>query len=103
MKFTGLILDGAAIAGFFRYFTAEDCYGKRELNNVALLSNYFDVVKNRSNKQLKFVYAEIDGKNYKVIDELGKGFITCQHIWADTDRVILGKAIFNKEPNTNIN
>lgn len=105
MKYTGLILDGAQIAGRFKFLTAEDCYGKRDLETVVILSNYVDIASKKLNQQLKFVYAElISEAEYRIVDELGKGSILSKgHCWVSNDCVIFTKVIFSKEPDKSIN
>ena len=105
MQYSGLILDGVQIAGRFKFYTAEDCYGKRELETVIILSNYADIVNKKLNQQLKFVYAELINKTeYRIIDEFGKGSIVSKgHCWASNDCVIFTKVIFSKEPDKSIN
>lgn len=105
MKYSGLILDGVQIAGRFKFYTAEDCYGKRELETIIVLSNYVDIVNKKLNHQLKFVYAElISNIEYRIIYDFGKGsIISKDRCWISNDCVIFTKATFNKEPDKNIN
>lgn len=93
-------MPGMQKVGEFDSFTAEDCYGRRNLAAVKLEAYLFDLSKKQStsNYSLKFMYAEeLSPGNYRQIDDLGYGLLTGAAI-VDNKQVYLQLAEFIKEP-----
>ena len=98
MNNIGLILDCGLKVGSFTYFTAEDSYGKRNLKNLKIKSDYFDVIKMYTKKSLQFVYAKkVDKRTFKIIDTFGYGVISGGAFVSDND-VLLKEATFAVAP-----
>lgn len=93
-------MPGMQKVGEFDSFTAEDCYGRRNLAAVKLDEYLFDLSRNQTttNHALKFLYAEeLSPNNYKQIDDLGQGVLTGSAI-VDNKQVYLQVAELIKEP-----
>lgn len=93
-------IPGMHKVGEFDSFTAEDCYGRRNLAAVKLEANLFDLSKKqtKAERPLGFMYAEeLSPGNYRQIDDLGYGILTGAAI-VDNKQVYLQVAEFIKEP-----
>ncbi|HVI39876.1 MAG TPA: hypothetical protein VM577_04380 [Anaerovoracaceae bacterium] len=103
----GLILDGKMVVGKFKWFTCEDCYGKRELSKVVINNHYCDILGyNSSKNQLRFIYVEpidIENNKYRMIDDFGYGGLQSLGAFCSHDNTHIEKAIFSKEPKRNVN
>ena len=97
-KRKGIILDYDIKVGSFTHFTAEDSYGKRELKNIKIKSDYFDIIKMNTQKALRFVNAEnVTSKDFKIIDDFGYGIISGRSFVSDND-ILLKEAVFTVCP-----
>lgn len=75
--YKGIILDGLTTVGSFKTYTAEDCYGKRNIIGMKLNSNYYnESLSSTGENNLKFLYVKIVSDfNYTVIDDIGCGTV----------------------------
>jgi hypothetical protein len=98
MKSTGIILFGSIQVGSFSFSTAEDCFGCRELSNVKLQSNYFNLAKCQSEKSLNFMWVDKKSENnYILLEDFGAGTIY-GNVLANIDYVELKLAKWLKKP-----
>lgn len=103
----GLIINDNKVIGTFKHFTAEDCFGKREMKNISIQSKYFNFefylqkLTHKSSDKLKFIYAEVldpSNNEYKLLDDLGYGSLLPFDAFISNDITTIQLAVWTKEP-----
>lgn len=100
----GLILDAKMLVGKFKGFTAEDCFGKRELNKVVISNSYCDLF--GCKKQLRFIYVEpidLEKNKFTLIEDFGFGSMKVLSGFCSNDTTTIENAVFSKEPKLDVN